>query len=769
MFHIVIEPIKRQMSELLPSEDDNDYTEVFRESLDTECVEFSVGNPRVEHITGIVHLYKRNSTPYGSAAVAQAASTTPQSSAQAAAADSFDGSTTVCCLAIPADMSVAHFCSFIGAYLSEVRAIQVLRREGVQPSVCMVLLSFAGQQQADSFHADFHGQPFSSLEPDILCRLVFVRSVEVLSARGRPTLTLPAAANNAANTAASSTAAATSSAAATAAGASAAAAGSSAASAKVAAAAGAADAGGKAGNGSSSSKASQSPKHSERDKPAEVKAAAAATDAAAAEANSSSSVSENAATSSSSSTAAGKGSSGEISAAPEAPAAPGTDWQTYASVASGGAAALSPPSGPVAPAAAAAAGGSGAAVAVASSAAPCVLWLEAPQGTTELPTCPVCLERLDEHISGIVTTVCNHRFHGECLKRWGDTSCPVCRYCMYSASTSTSRCSTCGTNANLWICLICGHVGCGRYKQGHASDHWKQSAHCYALELETQRVWDYAGDGYVHRLIQSKTDGKLVEVPSPAPACSHSSPGHHSHHQQQHSRHRHSSAARALDRAGSGCSGAAAGSGSGGGAEQGSGCGSSSCPVCVDEQAQMKEALVSSKLDAITLEYNYLLTTQLDSQRQYFEGLLSQQEAAARQQLASVQQKAEAEAAQRAAALATAKEAERRRQQMERKLSELSSAAAKAAEEREFLRSLNETLLANQKEFGAKLTAAQAAAADKDAQLQDLQEQVRDLMVFIEAQKTIQSAGGELQDATLLPMPAKEASSSSWRRRSSRK
>ena len=32
------------------------------------------------------------------------------------------------------------------------------------------------------------------------------------------------------------------------------------------------------------------------------------------------------------------------------------------------------------------------------------------------------------------------------------------------------------------------------------------------------QVWDYASDGYVHRLIQSKTDGKLVEVPSPAPA-----------------------------------------------------------------------------------------------------------------------------------------------------------------------------------------------------------------------------------------------------------
>lgn len=30
----------------------------------------------------------------------------------------------------------------------------------------------------------------------------------------------------------------------------------------------------------------------------------------------------------------------------------------------------------------------------------------------------------------------------------------------------------------------------------------------------TQRVWDYVGDGYVHRLICNKSDGKLVEFPS---------------------------------------------------------------------------------------------------------------------------------------------------------------------------------------------------------------------------------------------------------------
>lgn len=48
--------------------------------------------------------------------------------------------------------------------------LQVLRRDGTQPSLCMVLLTFATQDQADSFHHDFNGQPFSSLEPEILCR-----------------------------------------------------------------------------------------------------------------------------------------------------------------------------------------------------------------------------------------------------------------------------------------------------------------------------------------------------------------------------------------------------------------------------------------------------------------------------------------------------------------------------------------------------------------------------------------------------------------------
>ena len=81
--------------------------------------------------------------------------------------------------------------------------------------------------------------------------------------------------------------------------------------------------------------------------------------------------------------------------------------------------------------------------------------------------------------------VCNHKFHSECLQQWGE-SCPVCRYCINSSHSSS--CDVCGTSADLWICLICGHVGCGRYKEAHACAHFEQTNHCYSLELETGRV-----------------------------------------------------------------------------------------------------------------------------------------------------------------------------------------------------------------------------------------------------------------------------------------
>ncbi|CAG98934.1 Etp1p [Kluyveromyces lactis] len=139
---------------------------------------------------------------------------------------------------------------------------------------------------------------------------------------------------------------------------------------------------------------------------------------------------------------------------------------------------------------------------------------EQSDGLIELPMCPVCLEKLDSEVTGLVTTPCQHTFHCKCLDQWKNGNCPVCRYSQLKDVNNEPlpRCLECGETNNLWICLICGHLGCGRYNSQHAICHYEQSNHCFAMDLTTKRVWDYAGDNYVHRIVQNEIDGKLVEV-----------------------------------------------------------------------------------------------------------------------------------------------------------------------------------------------------------------------------------------------------------------
>ena len=62
----------------------------------------------------------------------------------------------------------------------------------------------------------------------------------------------------------------------------------------------------------------------------------------------------------------------------------------------------------------------------------------------------------------------------------------------------------------LWVCLICGHAGCGggdATEPGHARDHYRATLHAYALDVASQHVWDFAGEGYVHRLALQRGEG----------------------------------------------------------------------------------------------------------------------------------------------------------------------------------------------------------------------------------------------------------------------
>jgi len=77
----------------------------------------------------------------------------------------------------------------------------------------------------------------------------------------------------------------------------------------------------------------------------------------------------------------------------------------------------------------------------------------------ELPTCPVCLERMDE-TTGLATIFCQHVFHCACLQKWRGSGCPVCRYTQADpfqgsketcSNTLDDECSCCSSTVNLWI------------------------------------------------------------------------------------------------------------------------------------------------------------------------------------------------------------------------------------------------------------------------------------------------------------------------------
>ncbi|OXM77947.1 BRCA1-associated protein [Cryptococcus neoformans Bt63] len=367
----------------------------------------------------------------------------------------------------------------------------------------------------------------------------------------------------------------------------------------------------------------------------------------------------------------------------------------------------------------------------------------------ELPSCPVCLERLDSTVTGLVTLPCAHTFDCDCLRKWGDSRCPVCRlsHLLLSSSSSSAtpshslhgreitrltKCSMCSSAENNWICVVCGTVGCGRYEpgKGHARRHWEESGHVLAMELETQRVWDYKGDNYVHRLIQTKNDGKLVELPSASSLVTSSVP-------------------RVMP--------------------LGNSQPTSSAPVrsssmdidsTSEHQAQAQaqghagpssnDIDKISTIESITLEYSYLLSSQLESMRQHYEKSQSTLE----MRLEELERRGK-ETEQKLKGL---EKAEREREKAERKMEkalELSKDLQSAlGAERAMSQGLSERVKVLERERDE----AVKGKKDKEAECQTLEETVRDLMFSLEAGMKIKEMGGDSgEGGDLMVVPGKES------------
>jgi BRCA1-associated protein len=89
-----------------------------------------------------------------------------------------------------------------------------------------------------------------------------------------------------------------------------------------------------------------------------------------------------------------------------------------------------------------------------------------------LPKCPLCIEKLDSTLSGINLEKIKSLFIYDVKERWDKlrSQCKVCQ----KIQLNNNKCSCCESEKDLWICLICSNVGCGRYKLAHAKDHFEE-------------------------------------------------------------------------------------------------------------------------------------------------------------------------------------------------------------------------------------------------------------------------------------------------------
>jgi len=58
-------------------------------------------------------------------------------------------------------------------------------------------------------------------------------------------------------------------------------------------------------------------------------------------------------------------------------------------------------------------------------------------------------------------------------------------------------CSSCKSPQELWFCLSCGEISCGRHVNGHALSHYQSNQHPITISFEDLSCWCYDCDDYI--------------------------------------------------------------------------------------------------------------------------------------------------------------------------------------------------------------------------------------------------------------------------------
>lgn len=118
----------------------------------------------------------------------------------------------------------------------------------------------------------------------------------------------------------------------------------------------------------------------------------------------------------------------------------------------------------------------------------------------DLPICPICFMYFDHLISSFFGTIKSSDLSKEAFVQWGEPKCPACM-----SIFSQKTCSSCSESTKLWVCLECGHVGCGRDKNQHAVLHFEATKHRFALRYDNLWLWDYISDKSVVRTFDERS------------------------------------------------------------------------------------------------------------------------------------------------------------------------------------------------------------------------------------------------------------------------
>lgn len=86
----------------------------------------------------------------------------------------------------------------------------------------------------------------------------------------------------------------------------------------------------------------------------------------------------------------------------------------------------------------------------------------------------------------------------------------------FAARSSLQKCHKCNMTDNLWLCMTCGYVGCGRRQfdgsggNGHAAEHFQSSAHGVSLKLGTISA-EGTADIFCYACDEMRLDPRLQE------------------------------------------------------------------------------------------------------------------------------------------------------------------------------------------------------------------------------------------------------------------